>query len=406
MKREFLICVFALTVVASITDRIYACCEDPVAGLFVEGAVWYPYNGYYAACVGTELSFEATCSYDPDCEDCDDCGGVSMLSGIRKFEWDWTNDGTYDHTESPGDGIATHTYSIPGTYVVKLKVTDDDDDCCCSGTGCSDKTDTTTIIVMIVDVQIGAIDRIPPTKNKSVQITVSPSDAPQISLDVIMTYGTTGSATVNPTAIEGGTTTVTVTGGAQSSDPGNLSLRGYPSLTCICDTESFTVCAHPEDFEAALNNPEFLGPPQSDTHYGMIVNYVWGSDSDDVAHLDQCKLSESFENCESDDPPFDLTGCPAGFPTFTMEDGHCGDARVVLKSKVHDYIDGYTTYDQEMKYTCERCTFGDSLSDNEVSHHVYWCTTFPGFDPHWRINHSVVHSCPGPVCSISQFVSY
>jgi hypothetical protein len=256
---------------------------------------------------------------------------------------------------------------------------------------------------MIVDVQIGAIERIPPTKNKSVQITVSPSDAPQISLDVIKTYGTSGSATINPTAISG-TTTVTVTGGDQSSDPGNLSLRGYLNLFCICDTESFTVCAHPVNFHSV--GPLSLEPPQSDTHYGMIVQYAWGSDSGAVSHLDQCELSESLENCESDDPPFDLTGCPTGLPPFTMEDGQCGDLRAVLKSKVHDYTDGYNTYEQEMKYTCLRCTYGDSLSDNDVSHHVYWCTTFPGFPPHWRIKTSVVHSCPGPDCNVDQFVSY
>jgi hypothetical protein len=115
MKWKVLIYLCFHTMLIFTTANTYACCDEPVAGLFVEGAVWYPYNGYYAACVGTSLSFDATCSYDPDCEDCDDCGGVSMLSGIRKFQWDWTNDGTYDHTETPGDGIATHTYLTPGT---------------------------------------------------------------------------------------------------------------------------------------------------------------------------------------------------------------------------------------------------------------------------------------------------
>jgi hypothetical protein len=75
-----------------------------------------------------------------------------MKKGIRKFEWDWTNNGSYDHTESPGDGKASHTYSTAGTYTCKLRVTDDDDDCCCDGSGCDDKTDTTTLTVRVVEV--------------------------------------------------------------------------------------------------------------------------------------------------------------------------------------------------------------------------------------------------------------
>lgn len=57
---------------------------------------------------------------------------------ITKYEWDWTNNGSYDYSESPGDGKATHTYSTPGQYTAKLRVTDNDS---------ATDTDTCTITV-------------------------------------------------------------------------------------------------------------------------------------------------------------------------------------------------------------------------------------------------------------------
>lgn len=237
------------------------------AGLFVEGGVWRPYDGYYVACAGTSLSFDATPSYDPDCED--ECDCEDTLEGIRKFEWDWNNDGSYDYSESPSDGIATHTYSSPGTYFVNLKVHDDDDDCCCSGSGCSDRTDTSSKEVRIVVVQIAEFDRVRPGVGKSVTVTVSPPGA-WVCLDVIRTGGTSGSATVSPTCISAGTSTVTVTGGDQTSagDAGNMSLQAGVALDCICDTEAFTVCAHPIDFQST-GWDEVIGD-----YYGLLGYYA------------------------------------------------------------------------------------------------------------------------------------
>jgi PKD repeat protein len=52
-----------------------------------------------------------------------DASGSSDSDGsITSYEWDWTNDGTY---EGSGE-TASHTYSSSGTYTVKLRVTDND----------------------------------------------------------------------------------------------------------------------------------------------------------------------------------------------------------------------------------------------------------------------------------------
>jgi len=52
-----------------------------------------------------------------------DASGSSDSDGsISSYEWDWTNDGTYEATGQTN----SHTYGSEGTYNVKLRVTDDD----------------------------------------------------------------------------------------------------------------------------------------------------------------------------------------------------------------------------------------------------------------------------------------
>ncbi len=58
------------------------------------------------------VNFDASDSYDEDGE-------------IVKYEWDWTNDGTYDH-DSGTDPTVEHEYTSAGEYTCKLRVTDDD----------------------------------------------------------------------------------------------------------------------------------------------------------------------------------------------------------------------------------------------------------------------------------------
>ncbi|MHC4483566.1 MAG: PKD domain-containing protein, partial [Planctomycetota bacterium] len=53
---------------------------------------------------------------------------------IERYEWDFTNNGSYDYSETSGrhpdgafDGKTTHTYNDPNVYTAKLRVEDDDD---------------------------------------------------------------------------------------------------------------------------------------------------------------------------------------------------------------------------------------------------------------------------------------
>lgn len=51
--------------------------------------------------------------------------GSDADGSIVRYEWDFTNDGTFDYT-SPSTASTTHDYGTPGTYTAKLRVTDND----------------------------------------------------------------------------------------------------------------------------------------------------------------------------------------------------------------------------------------------------------------------------------------
>jgi PKD repeat protein len=152
MNRKVLTCGCVFGVVVFAGGKSFACsCQNPVASMSVAPSVYDPASDKFYVRVGESIAFMASGSYDPDWEvgDCED-----TLNGIRKFEWDWTNDGTYDASDEPGNGIAAHTYSTTGSYTVKLRVHDDDDDCCCSGAGCADKTATLTVDIVVFRLEI------------------------------------------------------------------------------------------------------------------------------------------------------------------------------------------------------------------------------------------------------------
>lgn len=143
MKRYILICVCALTVVASITDSIYACCVDPVA--------CFEFTPSDAKCVGTTITFDATDSYDPD--------GTIII-----FNWDF-GDG-----ESGTGAIVTHSYDEGGEFTVTLIVTDNDDPECCGGDpNCEDKVDEDSQTVDVLEVDLAKLPAgnspdLPPSK--------------------------------------------------------------------------------------------------------------------------------------------------------------------------------------------------------------------------------------------------
>jgi len=64
-------------------------------------------------------------AFDPGCSGHSD--PAKSIANLKKFEWDWDNNGTYDLTTTTPD-IVNHSFScpmLPCTYPVKLRVTDD-----------------------------------------------------------------------------------------------------------------------------------------------------------------------------------------------------------------------------------------------------------------------------------------
>jgi PKD repeat protein len=52
----------------------------------------------------------------------DGSGSTAVLGSIEKYEWDLEGDGSYDIDTT--EAVITHAYSAPGTYTVRLRVTD------------------------------------------------------------------------------------------------------------------------------------------------------------------------------------------------------------------------------------------------------------------------------------------
>jgi len=84
---------------------------------------------------GTTIDFDASCSTDD--------------FGITTYEWDWTNDGTYDYTGGP---LASYDYGDTSPHICKLRVTD-------TGGQTGTFTDTVQAIVETEDVNQSIQDR-------------------------------------------------------------------------------------------------------------------------------------------------------------------------------------------------------------------------------------------------------
>jgi hypothetical protein len=207
--------------------------------------------------------------------------------------------------------------------------------------------------VTVVGATIRALDRVPPTQDRDVQVTVTPSLAGSghtIELDCIRTAGTSGSASVSPSSITT-TTTVTVTGGDQTSvcDANNMALRARLDGSDECaDRETFTVCAHPRNYN--------LTGGSGGQNYGIQVTHTWESDSENVAHLDSCWMQEQLFNFHKDTPPFyPASSNPSPSAPFRPDTGTSTDTHCYPASNVYNYCAGNRTYDQNRRFRCERC---------------------------------------------------
>lgn len=114
--------------------------------------------------------------------------------------------------------------------------------------------------------------------------------------------GFNGTATVRPSRIAGGTSWVTVTGGAQTppNRANRLKLRASFGGRTLATSSGFTVAAHPRNFSvsfhADINTPNWVG---------LHSTNAWASDgARGVADLSEVECAQQVDILSRDDPPF------------------------------------------------------------------------------------------------------
>jgi len=189
---------------------------------------------------GNSVTLDGSGSYDPD-------------GSITKYEWDWTNDGTYDYSESPGDGKATHTYGSQGTYTAKLRVTDN-----------KGATDTDTCNVTVFKIKSQTVATTPADRSRTtigISEWVTCSTDPSISVE----WSVVGGGLVDP--YSGTSTTFKA-----SKSPSNPVVHAQKDgADC---TLSFTVIA-PTGLTFSFYGDVALGTPGPPNNYiGAISQYT------------------------------------------------------------------------------------------------------------------------------------
>ena len=219
--KAFLLAMLTLTIVIAITPEIspinnttaVAPKAAPIANFtlvdWIENSNYVVVNG----CVQRDCwnmtppawsnpcRFARNGSYDPD------GGNLDPTYGIRYWYWDW-GDGT---SENNTIGWASHTYTVGGTYMIILNITDDEAWSWENNVGSGDSANLTINVVTVT----ANFTMTPAEPKQGEQITfdasASSSDNPIVSYEWDFGDGTTGTGvTVNKTYTVEGLYTVTL----------------------------------------------------------------------------------------------------------------------------------------------------------------------------------------------------
>ena len=174
------------------------------------------------------IHFDGSGSYDPD-------------GTIVTYAW-YFGDG------STGSGATTsHAYSVPGTYSVKLNVTDN------SG---STKVSTATLIIVARPISVSlSQSSTNPASGQAVTITISASDP---------------DGTITSTTVDWGDGTIDTINGATTTD-GHI----YTLASGSSKTFTVTVTIHDSNgsVKSATSNPITVGPAQSSNNVSFPLYY-------------------------------------------------------------------------------------------------------------------------------------
>ncbi len=232
----------------------------------------------------------------------------------------------------------------------------------------------------VLKVEIAEFDRVVPRagNEKSVVVTTTPSPLPagvSVALSIARTSGNEGAATITDPASATITQTTTIKiqgtqqswGSGDSPAPNNMEIRAtLTGGTTPCDTEDFTVCAHPN----AVQNGPAHSPINTPTQAGMQIAITVKSESGTDADLDKVMDSEVVS------VSFDHTGSMVGVPPFSSSNSGFMPATTVPpdqhasgKAMIIDRCDnhggaGVWKRNQLDAFYCRRC--GMTESDAEA----------------------------------------
>jgi len=229
----------------------------------------------------------------------------------------------------------------------------------------------------VLDMFFNPFDRVPPATSASVDLIFSYclclSGGRQVELGWHRDSGTSGSMThLDPTATTEPETTVTLRGGEQTNTRGGKNMRLYAWVTygIPAATRDFSVCAHPKDFHQRHASVKDEGR--------LYFEYEWGSDSDNLEHLDECLVGEHVDYPgPPPDPPFHATFTDPKVMNRWGYEGMMGDLHSVCQPKYGEYITAGPARSyvatQNYRFHCKRCVpEGD---EKQLS----WGVVFPGY---------------------------
>lgn len=171
------------------------------------------------------------------------------------------------------------------------------------GTGTMTVVDVTIPAIRATTTPAGVPDRIPPTVDTPIQVTIKPtlgSSGQVVTLAKLNNSATNGDFTIAGSTTKDLTTTTTVnlrgtvqtapTGGAGGGNAGKLNVIAQVRGQNAVQSNGFSVAAIPISITESL-----IGPVTAPGLFGLVVSVRVDSDSGSNADLSQCQFSEQIQ---------------------------------------------------------------------------------------------------------------
>ncbi len=322
------------------------CCLELPYGAIEPASVAFP--------VGSTASF-AACEYRNTCSG-GPLGPFNASSPSLTVPSPFTWNGFTLRASGSGSGTLSFTASATRYEVINGVCTTFTDTVASSGS-----SQAVTATIGNVARGSGLPDSLPPSKSRSVSVTITPTltSGNNVRFDVTNgdVHNGTAEITSNKTRTSSGT--ITVKGGKQTRYYSDTKLRIRARLNGevqLALSAGFRVCAHPKNFRKTSGYHDGGGV--------LKFEYKWDSDSGSESHLDDSRVGERVTYPGSTtpyvppNPPFIL---PDGLRNPTLGDvsgseGGFDDTQHYIPAEAGTA--GSFTGTQYFRYKCNRCSSG------------------------------------------------